>query len=282
MNETQQSRAARFRDMHGGGRILVLPNAWDAGSARIYEQAGFRAVATTSAGIALSHGCPDGERLRREEMLEAVGRIVRAVSVPVTADLEAGYGATPQAVAETARLAMEAGAVGMNLEDSSPRDGQLCPVEAMVERIGAIRRVAEERRLAFVINARTDVYLNAIGEPAGRLDHAIRRANAYRAAGADCLFVPGVTDAATIGRLVGAIQGPVNILAGRGAPATAELERLGVARLSVGSGPVRAAYSHLRRLAVELGERGTYALFTEDTVPLKDFNQLFASGQASR
>ncbi len=274
--ERQRAKAIQFRNMHTSGQILVLPNAWDAGSARIFELAGFRAIGTTSAGIAFSLAYPDGERVSREEMIDSVRHIARAVAVPITADLEAGYGPTMDALAETVRAAIDAGAVGMNVEDSSPADGQLVDIPVMIDKIRTIRRVADAEGLGFLINARTDVYLHRIGEPAGRFDHAVRRANAYRDAGADCLFVPGATDAETIGRLVRAISGPVNILAGPGCPPVAELQRLGVARVSMGGGPMRATLTILRRIATQLAEQGTYTGFTENTISHAELNRLFA------
>jgi 2-methylisocitrate lyase-like PEP mutase family enzyme len=274
VTENQRAKAQRFLELHTGGRLLVLPNAWDAGSARIFEQAGFHALGTTSAGVALSLGYPDGERVSRAEMLEAVRRIASAVTIPVTADLEAGYGRAVNDALETARGAIAAGAVGMNFEDSTS-DDRLVDVAAQVERIRAIKKAAEAEGIAFVLNARTDVFLLQIGESAGRFDETVRRANAYRAAGADCLFVPGVTDAETIGRLVRVIKGPMNVLAGRGTPPTGELERLGVARVSIGGGPMRAALTMTLRIAQELAERGTYTSFTENALPLRDFNRLF-------
>ena len=274
VTENQRAKAQRFLELHTGGRLLVLPNAWDAGSARIFEQAGFHALGTTSAGVALSLGYPDGERVSRAEMLEAVRRIASAVTIPVTADLEAGYGRAVNDALETARGAIAAGAVGMNFEDSTS-DDRLVDVAAQVERIRAIKKAAEAEGIAFVLNARTDVFLLQIGESAGRFDETVRRANAYRAAGADCLFVPGVTDAETIGRLVRVIKGPMNVLAGRGTPPTGELERLGVARVSIGGGPMRAALTLTLRIAQELAERGTYTSFTENALPLRDFNRLF-------
>jgi 2-methylisocitrate lyase-like PEP mutase family enzyme len=274
VTENQRAKAQRFLELHTGGRLLVLPNAWDAGSARIFEQAGFHALGTTSAGVALSLGYPDGERVSRADMLEVVRRIASAVAIPVTADLEAGYGPTVNDAVETAKGAIAAGAVGMNFEDSTS-DDRLVDVAVNVERIRAVKKVAEAEGIAFVLNARTDVFLLQIGESAGRFDETVRRANAYRAAGADCLFVPGVTDAETIGRLVRAIKGPMNVLAGRGTPPTGELERLGVARVSIGGGPMRAALTLTLRIAQELAERGTYTSFTENALPLRDFNRLF-------
>src|SRR5438128_11784948 len=237
---TQRERAAALRRLHQGPGILLLPNVWDVASARLVETAGFPAVATSSAGVAFVLGYPDGERISREEMAEWVGRIARRVSVPVSADMEAGYGPTPDDAAATARAVIKAGAVGMNLEDAPPPgpggEGKLMDQALPVERIRAAREAAAAAGVAIVINARTDVFLAAVGEPATRLAHAVRRLAAYRDAGADCLFAPGVCDAATIGALVRELGAPVNILAGKGCPPIPELARLGVRRLRLGSG----------------------------------------------
>ncbi|HEV2231784.1 MAG TPA: isocitrate lyase/phosphoenolpyruvate mutase family protein, partial [Terriglobia bacterium] len=263
-----QAKALHLDTLHHGSRILVLANAWDAASARIFEVAGSRAIGTTSAGIANTLGRADGQRIGRYQMLEVVKRIANVVSIPVTADMEAGYGDTPEAVADTARAVMEAGAVGMNLEDASCTEKNvLADIALQIERIKAIREAAATAGIAFVLNARTDVFLRAVGEPATRLDHAIRRANAYRQAGADCLFVPGVTDRELIHRLAKDITGPINILAVAGSPPVAELEKLGVARVSVGSGPMRAAMGFTRHVAKELLETGAYSAFTERAIP---------------
>ncbi len=274
--ESVPAKAVRFRDLHAGAVPLVLPNAWDAGSARVFELAGFPAIATTSAGVAFALGLPDGERVSREEMLAAVRRIAAAVAVPVTADLEAGYGPTPGAAAETARAAIAAGAVGMNLEDGVAGDGGLFEVADQVARIRAVREAARAEGLDFVLNARTDVFLKQIGEPAQRFDHAVRRARAYREAGADCLFVPGPSDADTIGRLVRGIEAPVNVLAVRGTPPVGELARLGVARVSMGSGPMRATLGLIRRIAEELRGPGTYTAFLEGAPSHAEIQRLFA------
>jgi 2-methylisocitrate lyase-like PEP mutase family enzyme len=266
--ETQRARAIRFRDLHQGPGILVLPNAWDAASARIFEKAGFMAVATTSAGVAASLGFADGEHIPAAVMLEAVARIASAVLLPVSADMEAGYGDTVDKVVATAKAVLKAGGIGMNLEDAGG-DPAL-----QVEKVQAIRQAAAAAGIPLVINARTDVYLRQFGDPASRFDEAVRRANAYRKAGADCLFVPGVRDAATIGRLTAAIDGPVNILAVPGAPSVGELERLGVRRVSVGSGPMRATLALTARIARELLDAGTYTSFT-DAIPYADVYRLF-------
>jgi 2-methylisocitrate lyase-like PEP mutase family enzyme len=279
-DKMQIDKAGTFRRMHERSRILVLPNAWDVASARIFEDAGFPAIATTSAGVAWACGYPDGEHISREEMAQAVGRIARGVVVPVTADMEAGYGPGPDAVAATVAAVITAGAVGVNLEDSTASaDDPLFDIDLQSKRIRAARVAAEEAGVPIVINARTDVYLRAVGPEAERFDHALRRANAYREAGADCLFIPGVRDAAVIAALARAVRGPINILAGPGTPSVAELEKLGVARVSVGSGPMRAALTLTRGIARELLERGTYELFSRDGLTHPETNQLMAACQ---
>jgi 2-methylisocitrate lyase-like PEP mutase family enzyme len=283
-SKIQPEKAAAFRALHDRSRILVLPNAWDAASARVFEAAGFPAVATTSAGLAWSLGYPDGEQVGRDEMVAALGRIAGRVAVPVTADVEAGFGSTPEEVGDTVRLVLAAGAVGVNLEDGTRSPARPLVDPALhVDRIQAARAVAEAVGVPLVINARTDVYLAGVGEVGERFDHAVRRANAYRAAGADCLFVPGVRDTATIGRLVRALDGPLNVLAGPGCPAVPELRELGVARVSVGSGPMVATLTLLRRLAEELAGPGTYTAFTGPAiVPYPEWNRLLAEGLPQR
>ena len=258
--EQLREKARALLAMHGGGRpILVLPNAWDVASARVVELAGARAVATSSAAVAAALGYPDGERLPRQLMLDAVRRIASAVAVPVTADMEAGYGRSPGEVAETTRGVLAAGAVGMNLEDGTgDAAAPLRPLDEQADRIRAVREAAAAAGVAFVLNARVDVFLAQAGPPENRFAETVRRANAYRVAGADCLFVPAVAEAGVIARLVREIDGPVSVLAGRATPPVAELERLGVARVSVGSGLMRAALGFVRDATRELLGAGTY------------------------
>jgi 2-methylisocitrate lyase-like PEP mutase family enzyme len=264
----QSQKADALRAMHRGGKILVLPNAWDAASARVIQQAGFGAIATTSAGIAFTLGYPDGQRISREEMLTVVGRIAKAVEVPVTADVEAGYGSRPEDAARTARDVLAAGAVGMNLEDATgdPRN-PLFELGLQVERVRAARE------LPIVLNARTDVYLLDVGAPEKRYDEALRRLAEFRDAGADCVFVPGLRDSATIGRFVKDLRCPINILAGPGSPAVPELQRLGVARVSLGSSAMRATLGLLRQVAQELKGTGTYASL-DGAIPFADVNSM--------
>jgi 2-methylisocitrate lyase-like PEP mutase family enzyme len=273
----RKAKAELFRKLHDRSRLLVLPNAWDVASARIFEDAGFPAIATTSAGIAYALGYADKERITRSEMAGAVRRIAEAVRVPVTADVEAGYGRRASDVAETVQAILEAGAAGMNLEDATHEEKRpLFDLDAQVERIQAARKAADGAGIPIVINARTDVFITAAGPEEQRMEEAIRRANAYRDAGADCLFVPGVSDAARIRALAKGIRGPLNILAGPGVPPAPELHALGVARLSVGSGAMRAAMGLTRRIAEELRAAGTYLALTEGAIPYAEMNQLLS------
>lgn len=260
---TQRRKAEEFRRMHDRSRILILVNVWDAMSARAVEEAGGRAIATSSATLAHSIGYADGQAAPRDEFVAAIARIARAVEAPVTADIESGFGRTPSEVAETVRMVVEAGAVGINLEDGvQERRGELYEAAQALERLGAAREAAARASVPIVINARTDVFLLGAGPQEERLGHAVRRANLYREAGADCLFVPGVRDAQTIGELARQINGPVNILAGPTSPPVGELERLGVARVSVGSWPGLAALTLARKIAQELLGAGTYTFMT--------------------
>lgn len=259
------AQAEILRALHQGPDILVLPNVWDCASARIVEEAGFPAIATTSAGIANALGYPDGQRIARDEMLAAVRRISRCVAVPVTADLEAGYGD----IEATAAGMAESGAVGLNLEDASG------DVAEHVRKIAAVRRVGRDIGVHFVINARTDLYLDGVGDPATRFDRACERLRAYRDAGADCLFIPGVTEEETIRRFVAALRFPINVLAGAGTPPIPRLQELGVARVSLGSGVARAALGLTRRIVRELRSRGTYEEMLRGSMPYAEANRLF-------
>jgi 2-methylisocitrate lyase-like PEP mutase family enzyme len=270
----QIERAIAFRQLHRGPGVLALPNAWDVVSARIFEETGFSAIATTSAGIAFSLGYPDGQHISRDEMIARIGRIVRAVKVPVTGDVEWGYGATAEEVATTTRELIEAGAVGMNLEDASGRaDQPLLTLEHAVEKIKAARETAAGLRMPMVVNARTDIYLLPGGNPDADFQEAARRLIAFRDAGADCVFAPGLKDADTISRLAKAVQCPLNILAAPGVPSIGELEKLGVARLSIGAGFMRATLTTLRSAAQELKSSGTYSAL-ENAMTFSEVNSL--------
>lgn len=257
--ERQKSLAESFRRLHHGPNILVLANCWDVASARVLEAEGAPAIATSSAGVAYTLGYPDGQRISRDEMLAVVARVAKAVKVPVTADVESGYGPRPEDAARTAQAVIAAGAVGMNLEDSTEEsDTALIEVSLAVEKIRAVREAGSRAGVPLVINARTDVYLNQVGAPDSRYDHALRRAAAFRDAGADCIFLPGVREPELITRFVKDLKFPINILAGPGFPIIADLQRLGVARVSLGSKPMLAGLGLLRRLVNELRQKGTY------------------------
>ncbi|TDD32962.1 isocitrate lyase/phosphoenolpyruvate mutase family protein [Actinomadura sp. KC06] len=257
-SEVQQARAAALRELHGSG-VLVLPNAWDAGSAALIAGAGAKAIATTSGGVSWSLGRPDGHGLTRDEMVEAVRRIAAAVDVPVTADVEGGYGPAPEDVAATVAGIVEAGAVGVNIEDSRAPGGPLFDAAEQGARLRAARDAAVKAGLPdLVINVRTDVFLFGIGKEAGRLDDVIARTGVYAEAGADCLFVPGLIDLDALGRLVKASPLPVNVMAWPGAPTVAEFEAAGVRRVSLGTALSQAAYTVAQRAAAELLGKGTY------------------------
>jgi 2-methylisocitrate lyase-like PEP mutase family enzyme len=256
-SKSQVAKANLFSDLHRGPKILVLPNAWDVASARILENAGVAAIATTSAGVAFTLGYPDGQKISREEMLGVVARIAAKVKIPVSADIEAGYGSRPEDAALTARAVIEAGAVGLNLEDRTG-DRQLVDLSLQLEKIAAVRESSRKMGVPLVLNARTDVYFLEVGKPESRFGETLKRLNAFRDAGADCLFAPGIRDLGVISQLVRELQFPVNILAGPGSPSIPELEKIGVARVSLGSSTMRATLGLLQRIAEELQTTGTY------------------------
>ncbi len=271
-------RAEKLRALHDGPRLLLLPNAWDVASARVYERAGFAALATTSAGIAFSIGYADGERIGRKRMLEVVARIAGGVDLPVTADVEGGYGSRPEDAADTARAVIEAGAAGMNLEDwTGEGGGALVDAALHAEKIRAVREAGASAGVPLVINARTDVFRAREVPQEKRIAEAVRRASLYRDAGADCIFTPFVSDRDTIAGLAHEVPGPLNILAGPGVPPLAELERLGVRRVTLGSGPMRATLGYLMRIASELLESGTYGSLVEGAIPYADLQSWFSS-----
>ncbi|MEV4520506.1 isocitrate lyase/phosphoenolpyruvate mutase family protein [Micromonospora tulbaghiae] len=253
--DDQQTRARQFRALHLPGEPLILVNAWDALSARIVAAAGARAVATTSAGVAWSRGAPDGDALARDTAVDVIRRVADAVRVPVTADIESGYGDSPAEVAETIAAVLAAGAVGVNVEDSRhDGGGPLRPVDEQAGRLAAVRAAADRAGIPLYVNARVDTYLRG----AGGVPETVARAEAYLAAGADGIFVPGTVEPETVAALAAAIPAPLNVLAGPGAPPIGELARLGVARVSIGPAVAEAAYAVAQRAAAEVLGAGTY------------------------
>jgi 2-methylisocitrate lyase-like PEP mutase family enzyme len=238
------ARAGRLQALHEEPGVLVLPNAWDAASARAFEASGFAALATTSGGVAESLGHRDGEEAPVEEVLAAVGRICRAVPVPVTADLEGGYGLDAD---DLVAGLLAAGAVGLNLEDTDHRGpGPLVDVDVQAARLAAVKEAARRRGVDVVLNARIDVHLRAVGPEEDRLAEAVRRGRRYREAGADCLYPIRVSDEGTIRALVEETGAPVNVLLHAGAPPVSRLAQLGVARATFGSGLLRTAHAAAR------------------------------------
>ena len=277
----QGRKAEQLRKLHQGPKILVFPNAWDVASARVLEDLGYPAIATSSAAVAFCLGYPDGQIITRDEMLDMVGRIARAVRVPVTADMEAGYGTTVEDMTETAKAIVNAGAVGLNLEDvTGEHEDSQVELSLQVEKIRTIREVSSSLGVSLVINARTDIYLMPIGPEATRFDRTVERLRAYRQAGADCLFVPGLVDRNMIEKLVKAVAAPVNILLTQGCPPLRDLEKMGVARVSVGSGVMRATLALVRRIGKELQESGTYSSIFDGSIPYAELNRALAARQS--
>jgi 2-methylisocitrate lyase-like PEP mutase family enzyme len=277
--DVQQQRewAEHLRTMHHAAQPLVLPNVWDAASARVVEGAGFGAIATTSSGVAAALGYPDGQRIGRELLIETIARITRVVACPVSVDIEAGYAESLEGVLATVRAVIEAGAVGFNIEDSLPgQEGDLVEINQQVALIRALRQLADDLGVPFVINARVDVFLRASGDLAARIAEATERGNAYLEAGADCVYPIGTLEHATIGALVSGINGPVNVLGGPGSPTIAELARLGVARVSLGGRVMSAVLGQLRGIVHEIREQGTYDRMTAGGVSLVGLSTLFA------
>ena len=273
---SQRERAEAFRHLHLADELLVLPNSWDVSSAVIFEKAGFPAIGTTSAGIAYSLGYPDGEQVGFEEVLEAVTRILKRTTVLLTVDMETGYASDIERVVENVRRIIELGAVGINLED-----GLTTPVPRLsdqgkqCELLQAVSSLMQRLDIPFVINARTDVYWLGIGESKDRLAAALERANAYAEAGADCVFVPGELKRETIRALAKEISAPLNVIAVPDGPSLDELQALGVARLSLGSGPVRAALELTQTMAAEL-KNGSLETMVRNALSYDRANALFS------
>jgi 2-methylisocitrate lyase-like PEP mutase family enzyme len=292
---TQAQQATRLLELHHAATPVILINAWDAASAAMIAHCGLPAVASSSAALANAMGFPDGQHLPWPQMLDAVKSIVQAVNVPVTADIESGFAANSQELEATISQIIGVGAVGVNLEDAQPGQdarGPLFPLAEQIERIKATRRAADAQKIHLVINARTDAYWQAGISPEEALRNTLERGEAYMAAGADCIFVPGLRNPEHIKSLIDHLRtigpdanphasqhAPINILAGPDVPSIPELTKLGVKRVSYGSGPHRAAMGLLRRMATEASSSGTYTALTEGAVPYAEINGLFRGKQ---
>jgi 2-methylisocitrate lyase-like PEP mutase family enzyme len=273
-SRSQKEKAEDFRALHHGKRMLVLPNAWDVPSARVFEDAGFPAVATSSAGMLVSLGYPDGEVIDKDEFVSAVRRIAGVLSVPLSADIVAGFGKTSKEVLATVKAILKAGAIGVNIEDFVHATKKLYPVERQVENVKAIRKLAETTGVPLVINARTDALRFGEGDEEARFKEAFGRALAYRDAGADCVYPMGLVDATTISRFVKALDFPINVMVRKGLPPVSELQGLGVARVSFGPTPSYAAMGLLKRAAKEVLEKGTYENLIEGAITFDELNAL--------
>jgi len=242
----------------------------------VFEDAGFPAIATSSAGLLVSLGYPDGEVIGRDEFVSAVGRIARVLSVPLSADIVAGFGKTTKEVLMTVKAILKTGAVGINIEDFTHATKKLYPIERQVENVKSIRKLGETKGIPLVINARTDALRFAEGDEGARLKEAVRRAIAYRDAGADCVYPMGLVDAASIANFVKALDFPINVMVRKGLPPISELQRLGVARVSFGPSPSYAAMGLLKRAAKEVLEKGTYENLIEGAITFDELNALAA------
>ncbi len=273
VSSIQKEKADLFLKYHEDKEILVLLNSWDIGSSKLIEACGYKAIATTSMGIAASLGYPDCQVIQLAEMIQAITGIVNGVQVPVTVDIEAGYGKNLTEIIESVKKIIATGIVGINIEDSIDLSPVLMDETEFCERISAIRALSDSLGFHLVINARTDSFYVSSGSPREKLAESIRRGNKYREAGADCIFVQPVWERETISTLVKEINAPINILSNPGIaaglpPSVRELQELGVARLSLGSSLMKATLSLIKKVADELSEKGTYNTLFDALTPL--------------
>ena len=271
----QKEKAELFLKYHQDKEILVLLNSWDPRSSKLIEACGYKAIATTSMGIAASLGYPDCEVIQLSEMIHVITGIVNAVQVPVTVDIEAGYGNNVDEIIESVTKIIATGIVGINIEDSIELSAELIDENEFCERISAIRALSDSLGFHLVINARTDSFYTSSGSTREKLAESIKRGNKYREAGADCIFVQPVWEKETISTLVKEINAPINILSnptiGGGLPLSVrELQDLGVARLSLGSGLMKATLALIKKVANELSEKGTYNILLDGLSPVSE------------
>ena len=275
VSSIQKEKAELFLKYHQDKDILVLLNSWDIGSSKLIEACGYKAIATTSMGIAASLGYPDCQVIQLSEMIEAITGIVNGVQVPVTVDIEAGYGNNLNEIIDSVKKIIATGIVGINIEDSIDLNPILIDEMEFCERISAIRALSDSLGFHLVINARTDSFYVSSGSAKEKLSESIMRGNKYREAGVDCIFVQPVSDKEIISTLVKEINAPINILAnptiGAGVtPTIKELQDLGVARVSLGSGLMKATLALIKKVADELSEKGTYNILLDMLTPLPE------------
>jgi 2-methylisocitrate lyase-like PEP mutase family enzyme len=271
--ESQSEKAEAFRKMHKG-EVLLLPNAWDVPSARIFEDSGFKAIATSSAGMMVSLGYPDGQRIPADEFLSVVRKVATVLHVPLSVDTVSGFGEEPDSVAKFIGKVIQAGAVGINIEDFDHESRTMRPLEKQLGRLKALVKLRDESDVRFVINARTDSFRFAPGDESDRFDEAVRRGRVYRDAGADCIYPMGLVGARHIESYVKSLESAVNVMVRKGLPPVGELKRLGVARLSFGPSASYAAFGLLKRASREVLESGTYTTLTEGAINFEELNSL--------
>ncbi|PKB16714.1 isocitrate lyase/phosphoenolpyruvate mutase family protein [Flavobacterium sp. 5] len=276
VSNIQKEKAEKFLKFHQEKEILVLLNSWDISSSKIVEASGYKAIATTSMGIAASLGYPDCQIIQLSEMMQSITGIVNNVQAPVTVDIEAGYGNNLNEIIDSVKMIIETGIVGINIEDSINLSPNLIDELEFCERISAIRALSDSMGFHLVINARTDSFCTSTASPEEKLAEAIKRGNKYKEAGADCIFVQPVWERDTIATLVKEINAPINILANPGIgagilpPSVSELQDLGVARLSLGSGVMKATLALIKKVADELADKGTYNILLDTLTPLPE------------
>lgn len=275
ISKEQKLKAKEFQALHHDNKMLLIPNAWNAGSAKVFENQGYKAVASTSAGIAYSLGYADGEIIELDDLLLVTKQINKRVNLPLSIDMERGYAEDAYKVKQNIGNILKAGAVGINMEDGRP-DGKLDDIELQLEKIQAISELKEELDLPFVINARTCAFWLKVGNPKENMEIAIKRSNAFLKAGADCVFVPGLLEKNSIINLLSNIDGPLNIIANPLYHDLEGLQKLGVSRLSLGSGPVRASYAKLIQSSKEIIENGNISSLIEHDFSYAEANRYFA------
>lgn len=274
VHHTTNEKIKSFRHLHQQSTTFTLPNAWNPISAKLYQDSGFKAVGTTSAGMAISLGYPDGQQLPLQKMIDATKEIVDSVTIPVSADIEAGYGKTVEDVLETVKRIMDVGVVGINIEDGTgdPQHpiADLSYQTSVIEAIRELSLSSYSGNAPFFINARTDFYWLNLGTEAERFANAVERAKSFEKAGADCIFIPGVSDKQTIQELRSVISKPINLLAGPSMPTVQELSEMKIERLSTGSGPFRAVATFIKSLSDDIMHENSFQLMTDGTLSYQE------------
>lgn len=273
ITQNQKDRAKKFQEMHRQDKLFVLPNIWDAGGAKIFEKKGFQALATTSAGIAFANGFADGGELPFSILLETVRRITSKIDIPLSIDFERGYSEDIQEIYENTKKILLSGAVGLNVEDGLPKK-RISDLQAMKNKIECINSLKKELGVDFVINSRTDIYWNEIGDPESRLPAAIKRVNSYFSWGADCVFVPGNISFNELKILTKEVNGPLNILLNKDLKNIDQLNALGVKRVSLGSSLSRNSMSNLFKEIEKIGKNDFDSLLS-NTLPYEFVNHLY-------